>query len=196
MTPNEYLHEKVKETCVLFPEDYAVVEFGTDSGTSATWLMRSVQGTKRWVFSVDPYGDKPYKVGDQTSRAFKYDDNNYKNTMPMLYSFAKEKDVNFSHYRMTSLDWIKAFPTIDFWSDGGRWTPKFCFAYLDGDHSYDPVVQEFNFFYEQMPSGGYIVIDDWNLLGEMNEITARCLGAGDWDFRNDDNHHRAYFKKA
>ena len=88
------------------------------------------------------------------------------------------------------------FPEVQFWS-GGRVLPQqFAFAFLDGDHHWNPVFEEFMWFYERMPEGGVICIDDYNLIGGETEVRQRITVAGDWFFNEADGHYRCYFTKC
>ena len=192
----EYYYRIVKETAQRFP-DYSIVEIGTDGGTTAFWALKALKelNFKSWFFTIDPYGDKPYKAGvDTQSSNMGYNDKSYLKTITQLYKYASEEDINYLHWKLTSLDWIKIWDQIEFWNDGGK-DIKFSLAYLDGDHAWDPVKDEFDFFYDRIPVGGYIVIDDFDLLGGEKEVKQRLTHPGTWFFNYDDNHHRCYFQK-
>jgi len=191
----KYYHDTVNEVVEKFPH-HSIVEIGTDGGTTAFWALKAMKNFKGWFFTIDPYGDKPYKAGsDVQGSNMGYNDKHYMNTIPTIYKMAQEKGINYLHWKLTSLDWMKIWDEIEFWNDGGK-EVKFSMAYLDGDHAWDPVMDEFKFFYDRIPKGGYIVIDDFNLLDGEAEVRLRTKGFdGEWYFNYDDNHHRAYFKK-
>lgn len=192
-------HDILLETLKRLP-DLPVVEIGTDGGTTAIWAMRALKenNDKRWFFTIDPYGDKPYKAGDSLGgKEMNYNDKHYMDVIPTLYRYAKESSLNYLHWKLLSLDWMKIFPQVAFWSDGSVIKPQFAFAFLDGDHNWDPVAEEFLWFYERMPSGGVICIDDFNLLNGENEVRLRFRGlSGEWFFNYDDAHYRCYFTKS
>jgi hypothetical protein len=157
--------------------------------------------SKRWLHTIDPYGDKPYFAGPSILGAgMGYNDNSYSKTQVELWKLALEKEVNYCHWKQTSLDWIKTFPQTTFWAEGrgiDASKMKFSVAYLDGDHAWSPVKEEFDFFYERMPTGGLIVIDDFNYLGGESEVLQRFANyLGEWYFNYDDSHYRCYFTKA
>lgn len=193
MHQGEYYHSIVKETVKKFP-NHAIVEIGTDGGTTAFWAMKAMHNSESWFFTIDPYGDKPYKTGEQVAKNLGYNDKNYRRTIAQLYRYALEHDINYLHWKLTSQDWMKIWDKVEFWNDQNK-DIKFSLAYLDGDHAWDPVQEEFDFFYERIPVGGYIVIDDFDLLGGEAEVKKRIKQKGKWFFNYDDNHHRCYFQK-
>ncbi|QGH73311.1 MAG: methyltransferase [Siphoviridae sp. cttb18] len=196
----DYYKEKLEETLKVLP-DLPIVEIGTAGGTTAFYALECLKknNDKRWFFTIDPYGDKPYQAGGSIlDSAMGYNDKLYAEMMKKLYSFAYENELSYLHWKLTSLDFMKIFPQIEFWSS--EWVklkPKFAWAFLDGDHSWNPVKEEFDFFYNHMPKGGVICIDDFNLLEGENEVRQRLNGyEGTWHFNYDDDHYRCYFTKT
>lgn len=199
MTPNEYYESFVQVLDGLLPQNLIFAEIGTATGTTAIWAIKALakNNSRRWLFTIDPYGDKPYVIGDTTNlQTYGYDDKTYRKAMRDIKHEAYEREVNHTHWHMRSQDYIKFFEQIEFWTEGGKLKPKYGMAYLDGEHAFDPVLDEFRFFYHRMPVLGTIIIDDWNLLGDEAVIREHLIGLpGVWDFRTDDNHYRAYFTK-
>lgn len=199
MTPNEYYEAFVQVLDAQFPKDLIFAEIGTATGTTAIWAIKALgkNASHRWLFTIDPYGDKPYVIGDTKNlQTYGYDDKTYRKAMKDIKHEAYEREVNHTHWHMRSQDYIKFFEQIEFWTDGGKLKPQYGLAYLDGEHAFDPVLDEFRFFYHRMPNGGAIIIDDWNLLGSEEKIREELIGLpGAWDFQTLDDHYRAYFQK-
>lgn len=198
MTPNERLFQTVKDLDQKFSKDYMLAEVGTAAGTSAIWTMKALaeNKSKRFFHTIDPYGGKPYNIAGAAHLGFDYDDDNFRKTQKLLKDFALENDINHTHWKMRSQDFVKMFPDINFWADGKIMDPKFCFAFLDGEHAYEPILEEFQFFYDRMPSGGVIIVDDYNLLGMDNEIIPRFAKfKGDLKLYDEDYNYRIYFVK-
>lgn len=192
-------YDKLSETLKVLP-GLPIVEIGTDGGTTAFWAMKALKDNndKRWFFTIDPYGDKPYKAGDSLmGKEMKYNDAHYRGTLGAIKKYVSEHDLNHCHWKLTSLDWMKIWPQIEFWADGEVVKDRFAFAFLDGDHNWNPVYDEFKWFYERMPKGGVICIDDFNLLNGEPEVRLRFRGfEGEWFFNYDDAHYRCYFTKT
>jgi Methyltransferase domain len=80
---------------------------------------------------------------------------------------------------------------------------KFNLIYIDGDHSYDGVLQDIKNFTPLVAQGGYLVMDDasWFLDGSVfwkghKEVSRACEGIEDLGFKNVLNigHNRVYEK--
>lgn len=191
----DYYQNIVAETVKRFP-DHSIVEIGTDGGTTAIRALDAMKKFTGWFFTIDPYGDKPYKAGDDTMNSMGYTDKRYMEIIPQLYQYAQKKGVKYLHWKITSLDWMKIWEGIDFWhDDNGHGKLEFSLAYLDGDHSWHPVEEEFNYFYDRIPEGGYIIIDDFNLLGGEETVRRQLPHKGTWHFNYEDDHHRCYLQK-
>lgn len=199
MTPNEKLYKTVKELDGKFDKSYFLAEVGTADGTSALWELKALAENKssRWLLTIDPYGGKPYRIQDALYSSFDYDEKKHRNAMQKISNFAAENELNHTHFQMRSQDFIKTFPQIEFWSAGKMYKdPKYCFAFLDGEHAYEPIFEEIEFFYPRMPVGGVIVVDDWNLLGDVHSVRSR-LPLKQWkvEFDDFDDNYRIYLTK-
>jgi len=161
----KYFTERALEIAKKIEEDYIFCEIGTRAGDCSLQLLDVIKETnsKRWLFTVDPYGTKPYRATtdmDARGRVFDYDEQCQRNGMMTLSTFAFNNDLLHSHWRMTSKDFMDKIESIEFWHDGKQIDYKFGFVLLDGEHYEGIVMQEFNWFKERLAVGGMIVIDD------------------------------------
>ncbi len=140
----EEVYEVALAASQRLPEDYIFIETGTRSGGSALAILQAIKdsGKTRWFFTIDPYGMKPYNVGESTT-VLDYGEDHYRRAMKVLADFAFENKLLHSHFRMKSLDWMHSFDQSEFWYNGERMQPKFGFAYLDGDHDSATVMGEY-----------------------------------------------------
>lgn len=199
ITPNEYLYNRALEAINNFDDSYHILEVGTDAGTTAMCFLKALNKakSKRWLFTVDPHGDKPYRIDGNDYGGFEYGDHKYRKHLSAESNFALENELNHLHWKIRSVDFFKVLPKVEFWSNGGiikKW--KFCFVYLDGEHSWDTILEEIKWVYPKIPKGGVIVIDDYNLIGD--EATCReklKTYKGDLEFSTLDEHYRIYITK-
>lgn len=191
MTPNERLGHLAKES-----SGDIVVEVGTASGSSAKAIMRGLQDSDKWFFTVDPYGEKPYRAGKQLT-SIKYGESEFRKAMTELYDFAEEKGVFYTHWRMRSLDFIEMLPGIQIWKEGGQLENiRIGLLFLDGEHTLEMVKREIDAFYKYIIKGGAIVIDDINFLGMEEGVKKLFSGRrGDLSFETIESCHRSYFIK-
>jgi len=199
MTPNEYLESKIEELSKKFPPEIVFLEIGTSKGTSGIRFLTGINksGVKRWFFSIDPYGNKPYRVTGEVRTQTNYGEEWYRKTMVMLNNYALENELLYCHWRILDTDFMEFFPKMEFWYGGKRIKDiQYGFIYLDGEHITESVLNEFRWFYERMPAGGMIVIDDINFLG-MEEGVKELLKdfEGEMEFRHQEENHRVYFTK-
>ena len=99
----EYFKERALEISKNIDEDYIFCEVGTREGNSAIQLLDAIKESdkKRWLFTIDPYGHKPYRATtdmDPRGREFDYDEQCYRNGMMTLSTFAFNNDLLHYHW--------------------------------------------------------------------------------------------------
>ena len=144
------------------PDSLIFMEIGCWKGGTTTALQQAVRdsGKKdRWVWSVDPYGSKPFKLGMGIQEEADYNEDIYRDAMAAMSGYALANGINHHHWRMTSDDFFRILPQVQFYHHGAVINPKFGFVFIDGDHSPDTVERELNHLIPIMPSG-MIALDD------------------------------------
>lgn len=155
-------YDQMLEASKNTPEDCFFLEIGSWKGGSAVAMMQALRdGKKQWLITVDPYGTKPFKLGNTIQKAAQYDEDIYRDAMWKMSSFARDNKLNHTHFRMTSDDFMKTFEQIDFWHKGEIVKPiKFGGVFIDGDHESYTVNRELDWLVDRMAQGGLIVFDD------------------------------------
>uniref|UniRef100_A0A6M3L5C9 Putative methyltransferase n=1 Tax=viral metagenome TaxID=1070528 RepID=A0A6M3L5C9_9ZZZZ len=161
----EYFKERALEISKKIDNEYIFCEIGTREGNSAIQLLDAIKESnkKRWLFTVDPYGTKPYRATtdmDARGRYFDYDEQCYRNGMMTLNTYTFNNDLLYSHWRMTSKDFMDKIESIEFWHDKKQIDYKFGLVFLDGEHYEDIVMKEFEWFKDKLIDDGLIIIDD------------------------------------
>ena len=158
----EVLYQKAYEVSKLLSDKYSFVEVGSWRGGSAVAIMQAIKdsGSKRWLFTIDPYGSKPFHLGKKIIRGDHYHEEDYRHAMKFMSNYAFDNKINHCHFRMTFNDFLDI--EHKFWYLGKEMDlTKIGFAYLDGEHTPDNVNLEFRFFDSIITNGGAIVIDDF-----------------------------------
>lgn len=115
----------------------SIVEIGAWKGFSTIILaLGSIAGMGRAVFSVDPHTGSPEHGTVWTYPEFKKNLETFNVSDIVLPMVSKSEDVP-----------IGRLPTIGL-------------LYIDGDHSYENVKQDFEKFYPKVSVGGYILFHD------------------------------------
>jgi predicted O-methyltransferase YrrM len=120
----------------LYPVDYNLnyVEIGCYAGGSACLML---QRKNTSVFSIDLGNPiNPSIVKNNVSKLNKHNNN---------YNYIQGNSHNLDTYNKL----LKYVSNIDI-------------LFIDGDHSYNGVIQDFNIYSKLVKSGGYIVFDDYN----------------------------------
>lgn len=187
----ELIYDMALEYSKRLPANYIFMEIGCWRGGSTMALMQAVKdsGVDRWVWSVDPYGSKPFKLGMGIQQEADYNEDIYRSAMTNMSTFAEELGVKHYHWRMTSDDFMKVVETIDFWDGGKTIAPEFGFVYIDGDHNCYTVEREMLWLVDRMPDNkSMIVLDDVPYIDMQDRpIIKRAVNEGLHD------NHRAYW---
>jgi len=176
----KYFRERALEISKKIDKDYIFCEIGTRAGDSGIQLLDAIKESnkKRWLFTVDPYGDRPYRATtdmDARGRYFDYNEQCYRNGMMTLSTYAFNNDLLHYHWRMTSDEFMHSIHeenihAIEFWYDKKKIDYKFGLVFLDGEHYEDIVLNEFEWFKDRLIDGGLIIIDDIKNIWQTNYI--------------------------
>lgn len=188
----EALYSAALETSKMLSDEYAFVEVGCWRGGSAVAIMQAIKdsGSKRWLFTVDPYGSKPFGLGDKIVVADHYHEEDYRHAIKFMADYAFDNKLNHCHFRMTADGFMNS--KQEFWFEGKQINilDKIGFVYLDGEHTPDNVKREFEFFQPTLPLNGMVVIDDfpyWQCKHKaLDDLIANCP----------QDNFRIYYKKG
>ena len=168
----ELIYDTALKYAKELPPEYIFMEIGCWKGGSTMALMQAVKdsGIDRWVWSVDPYGSKPFKLADDIQKEADYNDTEvYPDAMYNFAQYAKQLGVKHYHWRMTSDDFFKIIDQVDFYDNGEVIKPKFGFVYIDGDHNCYVVEREMLWLIDRMPKQkSMIVLDDVPYINQHN----------------------------
>lgn len=133
------------------------VEVGTRSGGSALCWLRLIEALYPGpflpsVFSVDPYGRKPYVEYEQDT-TMRYGDSHYLDMKRLLAPFA-----NHAHFLLDSRAFFTLLVGEKLWRDAGEndgknWTVESrfgehtTFVFLDGDHTLEGIEGDLDAIY-------------------------------------------------
>lgn len=139
------------------------VEVGTRCGGSALLQLRllsSLYGSESPpLITIDPYGDKPYLIGQNQCVQALYGNDAYVAAKRLLADFP-----NHLHFPITSLDWLGfAENGLRVWHKGRALAPAIdglAHVFLDGDHDAKTIIGEVSGFLRMIRPGGCILIDN------------------------------------
>lgn len=154
------------------------LEIGTRSGGSALLMLKVLKAIYRrrgtrppQVFTVDPYGSRPYE-----GEPYIYDERHYGKMKKNLAGH-----TNHIHYMMDSELFLRELDNMYLWTDGTkRGFNKFSLVYLDGSHDPTIVWSEIQATLPRIIPGGYLIVDDteWFDFAVRKKLDAVVK---DWD---------------
>lgn len=156
----EFLHKSFMMGHLTTIKGGLSVEFGSRRGGSAFLMLLLLQeiyspDNVPMLFTVDPYGGKPYKGGDIVAAGL-YGDPEFVAMKRLLSGFA-----NHAHWYMESQDFLALLPAMRYWWRGTQQNvDEIAFAFLDGDHDAATILFEVRAMLPHMRRGGVILIDN------------------------------------
>lgn len=171
----DYLFDLALNLAQILPSPIPFLEIGTRAGgTTLLFIQAIIQSyLPRLMFSVDPYGNKPFRQGSSTLLNL-YGESFWKQASNHIANICSSSNLVFqSHWKITSLDFIKIYDQITIWHQGLPFKGPFGLVYLDGDHDEDTISREIEFFAPRLYPKGMIIIDDSEHIIHSKKKTIR-----------------------
>lgn len=184
----KYVSQAANQT----PVDALFVEIGSYRGGSALHILNIIRQTdkRRFLITIDPYGAKPFTVGEEIRPDAIYDEKIYRDAMAVLSGYSLHHELNHVHYRMTSDDFMRVWESIDFYFEGKKIEKKYGFVYIDGDHNPLQVNREIEYFVPRLVKGGIIALDDITYVKNDHPLMQEIVAKGRFD------NFRVYYEKS
>jgi len=154
------------------------IEIGTWRGGTALVFLRLLERlypveTRPMLFTVDPYGDRPYNGGDGSARPALYGNQDYLVMKRLLARFA-----NHAHFYMESAQFLGAPPRY-WWQGWQQHCDGASFVLVDGEHDAESIARDVDVLRWRMAPGGIMVIDNVDndpvTLIELNQIAPTLM---------------------
>lgn len=160
---DEGLMNVAKELCEAHTavRDGLTIEVGTRRGGSAKMILEILldmyaPDKPPMLFTVDPYGYRPYRMGDVVIFPGPYGERDYVAQKKLLAEYP-----HHAHWRCDSQEFFKRCLGMTHWHLGEESTVEnIAFALLDGQHDGESVAAEIDQIIPFMARGGRIVIDN------------------------------------
>lgn len=157
---------RITEWAELFVEAHQMapgglsLEIGTWRGGTAYVFLRLLErlypaSTRPMLFTVDPYGDKPYNGGDEAARPALYGDADYVIMKKLLARFP-----HHAHFYMTSEEFFARKRTEYWWSHRAHDVELVTFALVDGEHDADTISEDVLDLLPLLAPDGTLVVDN------------------------------------
>lgn len=148
---------------------------------------------KRTHICVDPYGNIEY-WGHGKITQYDYFNSMRNETIPNLYKYAEDKNVNIVFFNLEDSEFYKRFGDgVPTYNDGKKATiSKYCLAHIDGQHSLESVDIATSFFIKNLSIGGILVFDNTDYYS--HEVIHNKLLSNNFDILIEEVTHS--FKKV
>jgi len=139
------------------------IEIGTWRGGTTFAFLEMLEDLyhaqdRPMVFSIDPYGDKPYDGGDYDEKVALFGASDYVAMRSLLAQYP-----NHAHWNIASEEFICTLMGKRYWWQGEHKTVgRLAFVLIDGQHDAASIMLEVKGVVPHMAGGGKLVIDNTN----------------------------------
>ncbi len=164
------------------------LDIGTRQGGSALLFLGLLElmGLSSMVFTIDPYGGKPYEGGDGAAVPL-YDVPDYLVAKRVLAPFP-----NHAHWYCSSEMFLGGMACGNYWWQGTvRHIDSYSFVFLDGEHTAQSVGNDLAVLWELMQPGASVVVDNAHKDPNTKEALAKYRPTYTW-FSDDAGTHNLH----
>lgn len=151
------------------------LEIGTRRGGSLQIAIDAAlkTGQQRTFISVDPYGNIPYNDGRNVTR-YDYTNRMRFEAMAQLFSYVQDKPVNVIHFTLEDTEFFSRFADgVPVYDQEKKIFSQYAFAFLDGPHDLESIMEEIGFLSPRMHPGAQIVVDNIEYF-DVAAMVERC----------------------
>lgn len=157
-------YELLKDAVISTRGKGLVIEFGTRKGGSMQQIIDCLEKGDT-VLSIDPYGNILYNTGWAGKTRLDYTNDMRNEAMANLYSYAREKGVNFIHFSLEDTEFFARFDDgVPIYDVEKRIINNYAMAFLDAGHTIEDIFEELCFFATRMEKGAKVVVDDIDFI--------------------------------
>lgn len=137
-------------------------EIGVRRGGSLKYIMDGLEGTRKHIVCLDPYGDIAYNAADNSKNVhFDYTNSMKHESLPHIYQYAATKSVNIVFFNLEDTEFMHRFHDgVPVYDQGKQVVNKYSLVFFDGPHDTASILKEVFFFEERSQKGTYFVFDD------------------------------------
>jgi hypothetical protein len=139
-----------------------VCEIGTRRGGSLKYIIDGLEGTRKHIVCIDPYGGIGYNGADNLMNV-RYD---YTNAMkheslPQIYNYAASKNVNIVFFNLEDTEFMGRFHDgVPVYDGDKQVLNHYALVFFDGPHDTYSILNEVMFFLPRSRTGSVFVFDD------------------------------------
>ena len=139
-----------------------VCEIGTRRGGSLKYIMDGLEGTRKHIVCIDPYGDIGYNGADnQMNVRYDYTNAMKHESLPQIYTYAASKNVNIVFFNLEDTEFMGRFHDgVPVYDGGKQILNHYALVFFDGPHDTLSILNEVLFFLPRSRVGSVFVFDD------------------------------------
>lgn len=148
-------------------------EIGVREGGSTEIILNKLKNTQqnKIHIAIDPFGNIEYEHWENRKERLDYTNKMKNNMLKNLYKFCSENNMECLYFPLEDTEFFNRYSDgVPIYNENKYILNKYSFVFFDGPHTTVLVKNEFDFFYNKIPSGGIIVFDDIDQYPHMKNL--------------------------
>ena len=138
-------------------------EIGVREGGSTEMILNTLKNTQqnKIHIAIDPFGNIDYEHWENRKEKLDYTNKMKNNMLKNLYTFCCENNMECLYFPLEDTEFFNRYSDgVPIYNEKKYILNKYSLVFFDGPHTIKLVKDEFDFFYDKIPTGGIIVFDD------------------------------------
>ncbi len=154
--------------------DGLTCEIGVREGDSSHLILEYLVKTgqlDRVHICIDPFGNIEYEHWENVKERLDYTNKMKNKMLANLYSYVSEIDMECLYFPLEDTEFFNRYKDgVPIYNNYKKIVNKYALVFLDGPHTTELVLNEFNFFKDKIDKGGIIIFDDIHQYPHMEKL--------------------------
>ena len=161
--------------------DGLTCEIGVREGGSTKLILDTLRETNqnKVHIAIDPFGNIEYEHWENRKERIDYTNSMKNRMLKNLYEYCDKHSMECLYFPLEDTEFFEKFKEgVPIYNEHKYIVNQYSLVFFDGPHTTKLVKEEFDFFYDKVPSGGVIVFDDIDQYPHMQNLDAYILEKG------------------
>ena len=153
--------------------DGLTCEIGVREGGGTKCILDAMVSTNQHKvhIAIDPFGNIPYKSWEVNVNRLDYTNQMKNGMLKNLYAYCEKYHVECLFFPLEDTEFFKRYSEgVPIYDQEKKIVNQYALVFIDGPHTSQVVKDEFDFFKDKIPVGGYIVFDDMPQYDHMTTL--------------------------
>jgi len=161
--------------------DGLTCEIGVREGGGSRVIMETLRksGQSKIHIAIDPFGNIDYEHWENKKEKLDYTNHMKNRMLKNLYTYCSETNAECLFFPLEDTEFFERYGDgVPVYNEYKKIINQYALVFLDGPHTTALVKNEFDFFRNKIPVGGFIIFDDIDQYPHMDTLDSYILENG------------------